>query len=520
MIVSWNDPKHRLRVFIGGDNPKEVELLYSTLSSQLYEVSEYNQDTDVVDNILFRLEDPKDSGILYGPLSLLPIVERVIHTLGIPYESRAVRSESVEDEIGDLSDTLLEGIQLRDYQVESVKRALTHRSGIIKVCTGGGKTEIALAIIRYLYDTDSGNKMILCVPSTKLLYQTRERAIKRGFSPKDITLYGDGNSISPESRVMIATVQTLSRRLSSEEFLQWSEGLTLLIMDEAHHCSARTFYKVVDELAPKYLLGVTAEPYYGDKIHKVQDLLVRGLLGSVLYEVTVPMLVEKGYLSKPYLLVFNPPCERNIWRARDWKVIQKYGITENKSRNSMIVDIADSLIRVDKRPLILISLISHGKHLSAEISNRGYTVAMMTGGSKVDIYNNGMIIESMEDPDNKIVDLYTAGSIDVLIGTSVLDEGVDIPAISAVILAGGGKSPIKVVQRLGRSLRPKKVDNTTILIDFVDSFNPITLGHSKSRRNVISSLGVPQYFSNPSKDTFSTIIEFTDYFKSLQNSVQ
>lgn len=514
MLRSFSDNIHRLRVMIDGDK-EDKERLYVCLSSMFYEPSEYDQQStqEPLDNILFLSGDDL-SGSLYGPLRLLPIIEGCILKLQIDYTRDIEYLKDDIDESITARDDILEGITLRDYQVTSVERALQYKSGIIKVCTGGGKTEIALSILRTLYDTTDGN-MIMCVPSTKLLYQTRDRAIQRGFSQSDITLYGDGNEFDTSCRLLIATVQTLSRRLNDDEFIKWRENLLILIMDEAHHCSARTFYSVVDTLAPEYVLGVTAEPYYGDKTHKVQDLLVRGLLGPILYEVTVPMLVEKGFLSKPYLLVFDPECNKNILTSQVWSSIQKYGLIENPLRNSMIINIADSLVSVDKRPLILISQIKHGILLSSLISSKGHTVALMTGGSSVDIYRDGSVIDSFKDSDGDIPRKFTEGLIDVLVGTSVLDEGVDIPAISAVILAGGGKSPIKVVQRLGRSLRPKKNDNTTILIDFLDTFNVVTKSHSKKRRATITDLKVDQYICPRSKDVKQAIVEYSEYFRSL-----
>lgn len=513
MLRSYSDGVHRLRVLIDGDQA-DKEQLYAYISSMFYEPSEYDQSTsDPLDNILFYT-DGDISGSLYGPLRLLPIIEGFICKLGIQYQREIEYIIDTPDSTVTARDDILEGITLRDYQVTSVERALQYKSGIIKVCTGGGKTEIALSILRTLYENTDGN-LIMCVPSTKLLYQTKERALSRGFSESDITLYGDGNKLDPSKRFLIATVQTLFRRLEDPMFIEWRSNLKILIMDEAHHCSARTFYAVVDTLSPEYVLGVTAEPYYGDKTHKIQDLLVRGLLGSILYEVTVPMLVSKGFLSKPYMLVFDSECPKNIMTSQVWSYIQKVGLIENPTRNAMIVDIAEALIQVDKRPLILISQIKHGSLLSANISARGYTVAMLTGGSAVDIYREGVVIESLKDSDGEIPRKFTEGSIDVLVGTSVLDEGVDIPAIASVILAGGGKSPIKVVQRLGRSLRPKKNDNTTILIDFMDTFNVVTRSHSKKRRGTITSLGVDQYMCPKGRDIKKSVEEYSQYFRSL-----
>ena len=48
------------------------------------------------------------------------------------------------------------------------------------------------------------------------------------------------------------------------------------------------------------------------------------------------------------------------------------------------------------------------------------------------------------------------GEIDVLIGSTIFDAGVDIPAISGVIITGAGNSDITLIQKIGRGAR--KVD--------------------------------------------------------------
>lgn len=510
MLRSYIDNDHNLRFYVDGDL-QDKEILFDMLYAEFYKPSDYDTpDSNNVDNIVFW-SDEEHVGPLYGPIRLLSLVEKYIKCMRVEYVKEAIYERYIpEVDVAEVDDNILEGITLRDYQVISIGKSLSHKRGIIQVCTGGGKTEIALAIVVSL-----GGKSVICVPSTKLLYQTKERAINRGIEESNITLYGDGNVLNPEAEVMIATVQTLSRRLDDDDFIEWSKDLKLLIMDEAHHCSARTFFSVVDGLSPEYIIGVTAEPYYNDKTHKVQDLLVSGLLGSILYRVTVPMLVEKGYLSKPYLLTFESTWEHpNLYTSQVWSTIHKYGIINNPNRNKSIVDISESLLEVNKKPLILISQIKHGIFLSQMISSKGYKVAMLTGGSSVDVFMDGNIVEELVDKEGDIAKRFTDGDVDVLIGTSVLDEGVDIPAISAVILAGGGKSPIKVVQRLGRSLRPKKDDNTTIIVDFLDGFNVVTKSHSKKRRDIIRNLGVEEYYCNPSKPIKDLINEYVTYFKS------
>ena len=478
---------HPLRIYMEGD-PVDLERIVQTLRSMFYEETEYSKDEDV-DNIVFM-----DGDSLYFPRGLYHIVVGILarSKIDISVDSYVPPKERVQDL--HIDPDILSGVTLRPYQVDAANAALSHKYGIVQVSTGGGKTEIVLAMLRYLMQSTDSGKFIVCVPSTKLLYQTYDRALSRGIEEKDISILGDSNHLDTTKRVCIATVQTLIRRLDSEEYREWFRDLKMFVMDEAHHCSARTFFTVVDALHAEYTIGVTAEPFYNDATHKVQDLIVRGTLGSILYRILVPQLVELGYLSKPYLISFNSQSTKShLYNSINWKVVYKELIIENPLRNALLVDIADALVHIGKNPLVLISQIKHGEFLASEISKRGHTVAMMTGGQEVALYYDGRIIEERVDKDGTTAREFTDGIIDVLIGTSVLDEGADIPSLSSVILAGGGKSPLKVVQRVGRGLRPKKGDNTTWIIDFLDNFNVVTKSHYKKRHDVLMQLGMPSY---------------------------
>lgn len=73
-------------------------------------------------------------------------------------------------------------------------------------------------------------------------------------------------------------------------------------------------------------------------------------------------------------------------------------------------------------------------------------------------------------------------SYQVLIATGIFDEGVDMPLLDAGIMAGGGQSKIKSIQRVGRILRPKPTgSNEVFIIDFKDTGNKYLLRHSAER---------------------------------------
>ena len=71
----------------------------------------------------------------------------------------------------------------------------------------------------------------------------------------------------------------------------------------------------------------------------------------------------------------------------------------------------------------------------------------------------------------------------ILCHNSLADEGLNIPALDAIILAGGGKSPTRMKQRIGRVLRLSPGKKEAFVIDFKDNVRYL-LGHYKKRREM------------------------------------
>ena len=78
-------------------------------------------------------------------------------------------------------------------------------------------------------------------------------------------------------------------------------------------------------------------------------------------------------------------------------------------------------------------------------------------------------------------------NIDVLISTSVLDEGVDISGINAIIYARGMVSSRKLLQGIGRGLRKKSDGSRLRFYDFIDNMHSSLLQHSLNRYHTLKN---------------------------------
>jgi superfamily II DNA or RNA helicase len=97
--------------------------------------------------------------------------------------------------------------------------------------------------------------------------------------------------------------------------------------------------------------------------------------------------------------------------------------------------------------------------------------------------------DDQEERKARIKDL-VAGTIDVVIGTTILDVGVDVPAIGLVQLAGGMKAEVSLRQRVGRGIRAKKkpLPNFAFVVDYSCNLNNTLREHARQRENIIRSI--------------------------------
>ena len=419
------------------------------------------------------------------PAGLVRWVTEIVNAKGVDVESVDMRPQ--DKRLPDLSDeaiaNVLEGKTCRDYQVSAIRRAFEITRGVIQSPTGSGKTVIAAGIIKLGLE-HLGLKSLFIVNRKELLRQTRKSFISSGI---DCGIIGDGERVIRQ--VNVATVQTLYAGFEKKnemgqitkpadpQIQALLKSVDLLILDECHNGDATSFEQTFAACTNAfYRFGLTATPLMKGV---ESDIKLMCITGDVIYRITLKDLIDRGLLAQPYIKLvkittpnlFKDPKGRTI----NYQSAYKYGVTENDRRNELVVQETLELAAAGETVLILISKINHGKRLQAMFKPYTHLKTRFIHGSKSD-----------EERDSALKEL-EAGKYNVLISSTITDEGVDIPNISAVVLAGGMKSTIKQYQRIGRAMRPKKGLNRCLVIDFVDLTNKHLAKHSMSRLEVFKS---------------------------------
>src|SRR5690606_23954551 len=71
--------------------------------------------------------------------------------------------------------------KLRPYQIQSIRKTIAKGRGVVEIATGGGKTEIAAAIIKYLLENELITTAFFVVETRFLMKQAAARFEARGL---------------------------------------------------------------------------------------------------------------------------------------------------------------------------------------------------------------------------------------------------------------------------------------------------------------------------------------------------
>lgn len=408
------------------------------------------------------------------PTGLLPRVTAILDAEGLLYEL-AQEAEPAHEAITVRHPAL----KLRDYQSACLDAAVAGQRGVIELATGSGKTAVAACIIAKLC-----RSTLFVVHTRDLLHQTRTYFEEQLGC--EIGQVGDGLvNVKP---ITVATVQTCAKVLGlklpkeddDEEFERDRTNLKsrmseiqamirsaqVVFFDECHHLPAETFYGLAMETqGAAYRYGLSATPYRADRL----DILLEAALGPKLYQANASILIEQGFLVPPHIefqpLPQLPPSKADL----EYQAVFLRHVITNPTRNQMIAEQAKRLAGRGKSVLILVNQVRHGEILTKLMPE----APLVQGSDPSEVRRH--IFAQLACKELKIV-----------IATTLADEGLDIPSLDAVVLASGGRSETRALQRLGRALRVAPGKKFATIIDFMDPA-PFLREHSERRRAIFES---------------------------------
>ncbi len=345
-------------------------------------------------------------------------------------------------------------VPLRDYQLWAIEQA-TQRTyydtwwprGVLKLATGAGKTEIAVAMYQYM-----NIPSLFLVHKKTLLNQTVERFRKYGI---DAGKLGDSARDVKPNGITVSTIQTLSSLVRGEKFddLGFLQDIQQIFYDEAHLIAAtltegNQFAKISAMMPGAYARwGLTATPFMRDTF---SDSVFEGVTGPLICDITNKYLIDRGFLTPP--IVHIMPVNKVKKLPRTYDKAYEVGIILNVQRNKQIIK------AIEEAPtpcIILANRVAHIEILQSMAAEKGMDIPILHYKSKTN--EREKVLEDVRKNKGRVL------------CTKIFDEGLDFPSLKSIILGGAGKSEIKQLQRVGRVLRLDNEKDTASVYDFADS---------------------------------------------------
>lgn len=373
---------------------------------------------------------------------------------------------------------ILKNVKLRDYQEECVRDMVSKTRGLIQAGTGAGKTVIIAGVLANL-----GVNSLVVVPTTNLLHQTAlELSDKLGIEVGEI-----GDSIKKIGKVTVSTFQSLTtskdvkkRKYDSqngrwktvmdkevsirEDLVDYLESVECLVIDEAHHTISSSIQKIAYACTSAYYrFGCSATPFND----RDEDVLTEACTGRLLKSFTASYLIGRGWLSKPIIHLI--PFKHTRGGVSSYMEVYKEKVTNNIIRNQLLSNIIQTQADLGNSVLVSVRYLEHGKNLYNLLKDK-YGKDVVFVNSKV---STKQLNDALQQLSNK--------EIKICIGTSLINEGVNIPSLNTLVLAGTPKSKIATMQLVGRVLRKTKSKNTVDVYDIQDFNTKFLTSASKER---------------------------------------
>ena len=275
------------------------------------------------------------------------------------------------------------------------------------------------------------------------------------------------NKVKP-NRVTVGMIGSLTPRI--DKLKGWMDEVRAILVDESHHCSVGSQYFTFMQACKNayFRYGLTASPWreQGDTIS------VFALTGPVIFSYPYKQALEEGVVVPVEVYMSVVPSSVQMPILDSFNVVYDKGIVHNEYRNQQISKILTHLYSKGENALALVWRTDHGRNISEMLGDIPHEYIHGTSP------NRDSAKKAFESGDNQI-----------LIASSIYDEGVDIERVQNVVCAAGYKAPRLLIQRVGRGMRKSEGKEKCRVFDFFDTCHTNLQKHSQERLKFYKKMG-------------------------------
>jgi len=336
-------------------------------------------------------------------------------------------------------------MELRPYQQEAreaIQREWTNgiKRTLLVLPTGCGKTIVFSKVIEDRVRL--GERGLVLAHRGELLDQAADK-LEKATGLKCAVEKAEQTSIGSWYRVVVGSVQTMMRTKRLEQFSP--DYFDFIIVDEAHHCLADSYQRILQYFESANVLGVTATPDRGDMRN------LGAYFESLAYEYTLPQAIKEGYLSPIKALTI--PLKLDLSAVRQQSGDFAAGDL-GTALDPYLEQIAAEMWNVarDRKIVVFLPLVKTSQKFTRILNKVGFRAAEVNGESQ----DRAEILSDFE-----------AGKYNVLCNSMLLTEGWDCPSVDCVVVLRPTKIRSLYSQMVGRGTRLYPGKTELLLLDFL-----------------------------------------------------
>lgn len=362
-----------------------------------------------------------------------------------------------------------QAIPPRDYQRVALDaihaaraRGITRQ--LVSFPTGAGKTIVAAHLVR-----ETGLPTVMLVHRNELVSQSVDKLAQINPNLSIGVVKAERDELDRE--IIVASVQTLVSPKRLERLRAALGGELLVISDECHHDAAPSRRRVIEDLEPTLLVGLTATP------HRADNLALGDLYQEIVAHVSMVELMARSQLAR--LRGLRVETDADLDRVHtvggEFATGELAETVDILDRNRLIVEAWQDYGKDRTRTVAFCVNVDHAYHLRDAFRAAGIACETVIG-------------ETSTAERAELFDRFHRGELPVLTGCMVFTEGWDEPALDCILMARPTKSKGLYIQCVGRGARKHQGKADCLVIDFTDN----TSRHQLVTLPTLAGLEIPE----------------------------